>query len=93
VSSDIEVFVECHQGPNHVNPDPLYSPSATDALVSYYHFLISCTIVLSLTCIFVVFARINMAKMVKLDGEVEWRKQDIDPMALYTSRGGKRQGW
>jgi hypothetical protein len=69
VSSDIEVFIECHQGPNHVNPDPLYSQSATDALVSYYHFLISCTIVLSLTCIFVVSARINMAK----NGETRWR--------------------
>jgi hypothetical protein len=60
--SDIEVFVEHHQGPDPSNPDQLCSQLATDALVSCHHFLMFCTIVLSLTCIYVVYARINIAK-------------------------------
>jgi hypothetical protein len=32
--------------------------------------------------------------MVRLHGEgVNWRQRDIDPMALYASRGGKSHGW
>jgi hypothetical protein len=32
--------------------------------------------------------------MVRLHGKwVDWRKQDIDPMALYASGGGKSHGW
>jgi hypothetical protein len=47
VPSDIEVFVEYHIGPNPSNQDQLCSQLATDHLVSCYHFLIFCTIVLS----------------------------------------------
>jgi hypothetical protein len=32
-------------------------------------------------------------EMVRLHGEgVNWRQQDIDPMTVYTSRGGKSHG-
>jgi hypothetical protein len=34
---------------------------ATDDLVSFYHFLILSTVVLSLTSISIIYARINMA--------------------------------
>jgi hypothetical protein len=60
--SDIQVFIEHHHGPDPSNPDQLCSQSATDALVSYHHFLMFCTVVLSLTYISVVFSKINMAK-------------------------------
>jgi hypothetical protein len=60
--SDIQVFIEHHRGPDPSNPNQLCSQSATDALVSYHHFLMFCTVVLSLTYISVVFSRINMAK-------------------------------
>jgi hypothetical protein len=63
------VFIEHHRGPDLSNPDQLCSQSATYALVSFHHFLMFCTVVLSLTCIFVVFTRINMAK----NGETPWR--------------------
>jgi hypothetical protein len=43
-------------------PDQLCSQLGTDALVGFYHFLILSTVVLSLTCIFIVSVRINMAK-------------------------------
>jgi hypothetical protein len=62
VSSDIEVFIEHHRGPDPSNLDQLCSQLATDALVSCHHFLMFCTVVLSLTCISVIFVRINMAK-------------------------------
>jgi hypothetical protein len=62
VRSDIEVFVEHHRGPNPSNLDQLCSQSATDALVSCHHFSMFCTVVLSLICISVVFARINKAR-------------------------------
>jgi hypothetical protein len=58
--SDSEVFVEHHRGPDASNPDQLFSQSAIDALVSSHHFLMVCTIILSLTCISIIFARINM---------------------------------
>jgi hypothetical protein len=94
VSSDIEVFVEHHRGPDPSNPDQLCSQSAMDALVSCHHFLMFCTIVLSLTCIFVVFYQNKYGQeMVRLHGEgVNWRQQDIDPMSLYASGGGKKHG-
>jgi uncharacterized membrane protein len=62
--------------------------------VSCYHFLIFCTVVLYITYIFVVFARINMAeKIVRLYGEeVDWRKADVDLIALYANGGGKSHG-
>jgi hypothetical protein len=62
VSSDIEVFVEDHRGPDPSNPDQLCSELAMDALVSCHHFSMFCTVVFSLTCISVIFARINMVK-------------------------------
>jgi hypothetical protein len=62
VRSDIEVFIEHHRGPNPSNPDQLCSQSAKDALMSFHHFLMFCTVVLSLTYISVVFARIDMEK-------------------------------
>jgi hypothetical protein len=62
VRSDIEVFVQHHRGPDLSNPDQLCSQSATDALVSCHHFLMFCTIVLSLTCISIICVRINMAR-------------------------------
>jgi hypothetical protein len=62
VRSDIAIFIKNHRGPNPSNPDQLCSQSATDVLVSFYHFLILFTIVLSLTCISIVSARINMVK-------------------------------
>jgi hypothetical protein len=61
VPSEIEVFIEYHRGPDPLNPDQLYSQSTMNCLVSFYHFLIFCTIVLSPTCIADVFGRINMA--------------------------------
>jgi hypothetical protein len=60
--TEIEVFIEHHGGPDPSNLDQLCSQLATDALVNCYHFLIFCTVVLCLTCISVVFARINMVK-------------------------------
>jgi hypothetical protein len=62
VRSDIAIFIENHRGPDPSNPDQLCSQSATDALMGFYHFLILSVVVLSLTCIFVISARINMAK-------------------------------
>jgi hypothetical protein len=62
VRSDIAIFIENHRGPDPSNLDQLCSQSATDALVSFYHFLILSRVVLSLTCISIVSARINMAK-------------------------------
>jgi hypothetical protein len=62
IKSDIEIFIENHRGPNFSNPDQLCSQSAIDALVSFYHFLILSTVVLSLTSISIISARINMVK-------------------------------
>jgi hypothetical protein len=62
VRSDIAIFIENHRGPDPLNPDQLYSQSAIDALVSFYHFFILSTVVLSLTCISIVSTRINMVK-------------------------------
>jgi hypothetical protein len=62
VRSDIAIFVENHRGPDPSNLDQLCSQSATDALMGFYHFLILSIVVLSLTCIFVISARINMVK-------------------------------
>jgi hypothetical protein len=62
VRSDIELFIEHHRGPDPSNLDQLCSQSVTDVLVSSHHFLMFCTVVLSLTCISVVFARVNMVK-------------------------------
>jgi hypothetical protein len=62
VPSEIEVFIEYHRGPDPLNPDQHCTQSATDCLVSCYHFLIFCTTVRSLTCIVGVFDRMNMAK-------------------------------
>jgi hypothetical protein len=62
VKSDIEIFIKCHRGPDPSNPDQLCSQSVTDALVSFYHFLILSTIILSLTSISIISIRINMAK-------------------------------
>jgi hypothetical protein len=62
VRSDITILIENYRGPDPSNPDQLYSQSATDALMNFYHFLILSTVVLSLTCISIVFARINMVK-------------------------------
>jgi hypothetical protein len=56
------IFIENRRGPNPSNPDQLCSQSATDDLVGFYHFLFLSTVVLSLTCISIVSARINMAK-------------------------------
>jgi hypothetical protein len=60
--SDIQLFIDHHRGPDPSNPDQLYSQSATNALVSCHHLLMLCTVVLSLSCIPVVFTRKNMAK-------------------------------
>jgi hypothetical protein len=62
VRSDIAILIENHRGPDPSKPDHLCSQSATNALVSFYRFLILSTVVLSLTCISIIFARINMAK-------------------------------
>jgi hypothetical protein len=62
VRSDNVVFVKHHRGPDPSNPDQLCSQLATDALLSCHHFSMFCTVVLSLTCISIIFARINMAK-------------------------------
>jgi hypothetical protein len=62
VRSDTEAFIEHHRGLDSLNPDQLCSQSAIDALVSSHHFSMFCTVVLSLTYIYVIFARINMAK-------------------------------
>jgi hypothetical protein len=62
VRSDIAIFVKNHRGPDPSNSDQLCSQSATYALVGFYHFLILSTVVISLTCISIVSARINMAK-------------------------------
>jgi hypothetical protein len=59
VRSDIKVIIERHRGPDPSNPNQLCSQSAADALVSCHHFKMFCTIILSLTCISVIFARIN----------------------------------
>jgi hypothetical protein len=94
MSSDIQVFIDHHRGPGPSNPDQLYSQSVTDALVSCHHFSMLCTVVLFLNCISVVFARKKYGEeMVRLHGEgVNWREQELDPMALYTSGGGKSHG-
>jgi hypothetical protein len=60
VRSDIAIFIENHRGPNPSNLDQLCSQLATDALVGFYYFLILSIVVLSLTCISIVSARINM---------------------------------
>jgi hypothetical protein len=57
VSSDIKVFVEHHRGPDPSNSDQLCSQSVINALVSCHYFSIFYTIVLSLTCISIVFAK------------------------------------
>jgi hypothetical protein len=62
VRSDIAIFIENHRGLNPSNLDQLCSQSATYVLVSFCHFLILFTIVLSLTCISIVSTRINMVK-------------------------------
>jgi hypothetical protein len=62
VPSEIEVFIEYHKGSDPSNLDQLCSQSAMDHLVNYYHFLIFCTIVLSLTYICGIFGRINVAQ-------------------------------
>jgi hypothetical protein len=62
VSSDIQVFIDHHRGPDPSNPDQLCSQLAIDALVSCHHFSMLYTIVLSLTYFSVVFAIKNMAK-------------------------------
>jgi hypothetical protein len=62
VRNDIEIFIENHRELNPSYPDQLYSQLATNALVSFYHFLILSIVVLSLICISIVSARINMAK-------------------------------
>jgi hypothetical protein len=93
VSSDIQVFIDHHRGLDPSNSDQLSSQSNTYALVSCHHFSMFCTIVLSLTCISVVFARKYDKEVVRLHGEgVNWREQELDLMALYTSRGGKSHG-
>jgi hypothetical protein len=56
------IFIENHRGPDPSNTDQLCSQSATDALMSFYHFLILFTVILSLTCISIVSVRINMVK-------------------------------
>jgi hypothetical protein len=49
-----------------------------------------CTVVLSLTYISVVMSEKYGKEIVRLHGEgVNWREQELDPMAFYTSRGGK----
>jgi hypothetical protein len=54
--------MENHRGPDPSNPDQLCSQLATDPLVSFYHFLILSTVVLSLTSISIISVRINMVK-------------------------------
>jgi hypothetical protein len=76
VSSDIEVFIEHHRGPNPSNLDQLCSQLAMDALVSCHHFLMFCTVVLSLTCISVIFVRINMAKKTASVADEDDRRYD-----------------
>jgi hypothetical protein len=56
------IFIENHRGPDHSNPDQLCLQPTTYALVSFYHLLILSTVVLSLTYISIVSARINMKK-------------------------------
>jgi hypothetical protein len=58
----IQVFIVHHRGPDPSNLNQLCSQSATDALVSCHHFSMLCTVVLSLTCSSVIFARKNMTK-------------------------------
>jgi hypothetical protein len=55
-------FIEYHQGSDPSNPDQLCSQSAMNALVIVTISRYVGTIVLSLTCIFVVFVRINMSR-------------------------------
>jgi hypothetical protein len=43
--SDIEVFVEHHKGSDPTNPDQLSTPSATAALVIFFHFLLDSCVV------------------------------------------------
>jgi hypothetical protein len=74
VSSDIQVFIDHHQGPDPSNPDQLCSQSATDALVSCHHFSMLCAVVLSLTCISVVFAR----KIWRRNGDTPWRGGQLE---------------
>jgi hypothetical protein len=54
-----------------------------------------CTIVLSLTYIYVVFCQKKYGEeMVRVHGEgINWREQELDSMALYTSGRGKSHGW
>jgi hypothetical protein len=93
VASNIKVFIEYHRGPVPSNPDQLYSESAIDALVSCYNFTIFCTIVLSLTYILLFFLNEYDQEMVRLHAEgIDWRKEGMGPMALYTSGGGKSHG-
>jgi hypothetical protein len=99
VSSDIEVFIEHHRGPNPLNLDQLCSQSAIDALVSCHHFSMFCTIALSLTCICVVFARINMANKLcdsMERGSIGERQTSTRWPCTLVGRGGgrgKSHGW
>jgi hypothetical protein len=80
VRSDIAIFIENHRGLDPSNLDQLCSQSATDALVSFYHFLI--------------FYQNKYGEViVRCHGEgFNWREADIDPMAVYASGGGKSHG-
>jgi hypothetical protein len=43
--SDIKVFVEQHKGHDPTNPDQLFTPGATTALVICFHFLLGSCVV------------------------------------------------
>jgi hypothetical protein len=63
--------------------------------MSCYHFSVFCTIVLPLTSIFVVFYQNQYdQEMVRRHREqVDWRKVDVDLMALYASGARGKETW
>jgi hypothetical protein len=99
VRSDIKVFVEQQRGPDPSNPDQLCSQSVlivghrcfgefSPFLDGLHHCSLS-------NLHFCCFCQNKYGEvMVRLHGEgVNWRQQEIDTMALYTSGGRKRHGW
>jgi hypothetical protein len=73
--------------------EQLYSQSVTDRLVSWYHFLIFYTIFLSNLHCWCFLQNQYGQEMVRRNREqIDWRKANVDPMALYASGGRKSHG-
>jgi hypothetical protein len=93
VSSDIEVFIEHHRELDPSNSDQLCSQLTTYALVSCHHFYVLHHYSLSKLHLCCFCQNKYGEEMMRLHRErVNWRQQDIDPMTLYASGGGKSHG-